>query len=76
MCLKPQPVAPVPERTAQIAKSAFPKGSLAIRMGDELGGVYQDEAFASLFPARGQPGLAQVTVLQAHRAVRQTARAA
>ena len=31
MCLKPQPVAPVPERTAQIAKSAFPKGSLAIK---------------------------------------------
>ncbi len=69
MCLKPQPIAPVPERTAQIAKSAFPKSSPAMRMRDELGGLYQDETFAALFPARGQPGLAPwrlalVTVLQ------------
>lgn len=46
-----------------------PKGSLAIRVGDELGPLFMDEAFADLFPARGRPAwspgrLALVLVLQ------------
>jgi transposase len=69
MCLKPMPIGPVPERTAQVAKAAFPKGSAALRMRDELGGLFDDQAFAGLFPAKGQPALAPwrlalVTVLQ------------
>lgn len=69
MCLKSEPMGPVPERTVLVAKAAFPKGSAALRMRDELGGLFTDEAFAGLFPARGQPGLAPwrlalVTVLQ------------
>ena len=40
-----------------------------MRLRDELGGVYDDRMFASLYPARGQPAhspwrLALVTVLQ------------
>jgi transposase len=40
-----------------------------MRMRDELGAIYDDEAFAALFPGRGQPGeapwrLALVTVFQ------------
>ena len=40
-----------------------------MRMRDELGAVYDDRMFASLYPARGQPAhspwrLALVTVLQ------------
>jgi hypothetical protein len=29
MCLKPEPLGPVPERTILVAKAAFPKGSAA-----------------------------------------------
>ncbi len=35
MSLKPEPIGPVPQETARIAKAAFPKGSLFLRMRDE-----------------------------------------
>lgn len=52
-----------------MTRAAFPKGSLAIRVRDELGSLFKDEEFADLFPARGRPawspgGLALVSVLQ------------
>lgn len=55
--------------TAQIARAAFPKGNLYIRLRDELGTLYTDEDFASVYPRRGQPALtpwrlALVTVMQ------------
>jgi transposase len=67
--LQPGPVPPVPVETARVAHAAFPKGSVAMRMRDELGAIDDDEAFASLFPTRGQPGeapwrLALVTIFQ------------
>ena len=58
MSLKPEPIGPVPQETARVAKAAFPKGSLFMRMPDELGVLSQDEAFAALFPQDGQPALA------------------
>jgi transposase len=69
MSLRPAEIAPVPARTAQVAVAAFPRGCAAMRMRDELGAIYDDQMFASLFPARGQPAyspwrLALVTVLQ------------
>jgi transposase len=69
MSLHPHAVEPVPEQTARIAHAAFRKGSLAMRLRDELGAVYRDELFAPLFPARGQPAVAPwrlmlVTILQ------------
>lgn len=59
----------IPEETQRVARAAFPKGSLAMRMRDELGTVYSDEQFQDLFPERGQPAtspalLALVIVLQ------------
>lgn len=59
----------VPVETVRVARAAFPKGSLAIRVRDELGALFQDEDFAGLFPVRGKnawsPGrLAVVLVLQ------------
>lgn len=59
----------VPEETARIAKAAFPKGNLYIRMRDELGPLYHNPTFAPLFPSRGRPAeaparLALVTVMQ------------
>lgn len=59
----------IPEETVRIAHAACPKGTVAMRLRDELGEVYQDEHFASLYPVEGQPAyapwrLALVTVLQ------------
>jgi transposase len=69
MSLKPEPIGPVPSETARIAKTACPKGSTFIQMRDELGTLFQDEMFASLFPKDGQPAfapwkLAVVTIMQ------------
>jgi transposase len=59
----------VPAETVRVARAAFPKGCLAIRMRDELGVVFRDEDFAGLFAVRGRPAwspgrLALVLVLQ------------
>lgn len=69
MSLQSQNAYPIPEETQRIARAAFPKGNLYMRMRDELGEVYTDGQFAELFPVRGQPAespgrLAWVTVLQ------------
>jgi len=69
MSLKPQTIPPVPETTATVARAAFPKGTAVLRLRDELGTIYQDELFATLYPERGQPAaapwrLALVSVLQ------------
>ncbi len=55
MSLQPRPINPVPEQTARVARAAFRKGNVFMRMRDELGAIYEDEAFAHLFPTRGQP---------------------
>src|SRR6266516_6632886 len=69
MSLKPLPIGPVPQETARLAKAVFPKGSTFMKMRDELGMLYQDELFATLFPKEGQPALAPwrlalVTIMQ------------
>src|ERR671932_1186125 len=69
MSLKPAPIGPIPEETIRVARRAFPKGSVAIRLRDEFGSLYQDQDFQALFPTHGQPGLAPwrlalITVLQ------------
>jgi transposase len=65
----PQALGPIPEETVRVARAACPKGTLAMRLRDVLGAVYQDEQFAKLYPVEGQPAyapwrLAVVTVLQ------------
>jgi transposase len=69
MSLQPQPTDRIPDETQRVARAAFPKGNVYMRMRDELGDLYTDGLFAELFPRRGQsaesPGrLAWVTVLQ------------
>jgi transposase len=69
MSLHPAPWGPVPEETARVAQAAFPKGTLYVRLRDELGPLYDDGLFADLFSSRGQPAeapwrLALVTILQ------------
>ena len=55
MSLQPGLILPVPELTSRVAHAAFPKGTLCLRIADELGGLYRDDQFAELFPNRGQP---------------------
>lgn len=69
MTLVLEPIGDVPEATARTARAAFPKGSVAIRLRDEVGPLYTDAAFAALFAAQGQHAiapwrLALVSVLQ------------
>jgi transposase len=46
MSLKPFSACVVPERTASVARAAFPAGSMCIRIFDELGTIFQDSARA------------------------------
>ena len=69
MSLKPDPIQPVPEATARIAKAAFRKGNPLLSLRDELGAIFADADLADLFPRLGQPALppwrlALVTLLQ------------
>lgn len=69
MSLHPQPFTPVPAETARVARAVFPQGNIYMRIRDEIGVLYEDEAFAPLFSARGQPAvapwrLALVTLMQ------------
>ncbi|MFE1715946.1 IS1182 family transposase, partial [Streptomyces sp. NPDC058728] len=69
MSVQPKESGEIPAETVRVAWAAFPKGSLAIRVRDELGPLFTDEEFADLFPARGKPAwspgrLALVLVLQ------------
>ena len=67
--LRPDPIGPIPTETVRISRAAFPKGNLYLQLRDELGVLYSDADFASLFPTKGQPALpawrlALVTVFQ------------
>lgn len=69
MSLRSEPIPDVPEETFRVARAAFPKGNLYLKMRDELGTFYEDADFADLFPTRGQPAfspwrLALITVMQ------------
>jgi transposase len=69
MSLHPHRNDPIPEETVRIARTAYPKGNVYLRMRDELGVLFEDEAFSSLFSLSGQsahsPGrLALVTLMQ------------
>jgi len=69
MSLNPQAFEHIPDETVRIAKAAFPKGNIYMRMRDEFGQLYTDQTFATLFSHRGQPAeapacLALVTIMQ------------
>jgi transposase len=69
MSMRPRVLPEVPEQTAAVARAAFPFGTLAMRIRDELGEVFFDGAFLDAFGIRGRPAispgqLAMVTVLQ------------
>jgi hypothetical protein len=63
MSVQPRVCPEVPEQTVVVARAAFPKGTLAMRVRDELPGLFADEQFASAFGVRG----AQLLELAAQR---------
>jgi transposase len=69
MSLQAQPAYRVPDETVRVARAAFPKGNLYLRIADTLGTIYTDDQFAALFAVQGQPAvspmrLAVTTILQ------------
>jgi transposase len=69
MTLQPHPEFSIPEGTARVARAAYPKGNVYMKMRDALGTIYQDQSFAHLFPQNGRPAeapwrLAFLTVVQ------------
>jgi transposase len=54
MSLKPEKFT-IPEETVRVAKAAFPKGNPYLNLRDELGVIFEDEAFENYFAERGQP---------------------
>jgi transposase len=69
MSLHPGPIDTIPTETARIARAAFPKSTVIMRLRDEFSALYSDADFAAFYPSQGQPGLAPwrlalVTVFQ------------
>src|SRR3989440_5189003 len=69
MSLHPENEFAIPEETVRVARAAYPKGNLYMKMRDALGTLYQDHAFAHVFPQNGRPveapwRLAFITVVQ------------
>ena len=70
MSLRPQqPIPPVPDDTARVARAAFRTRNPYLILRDRLGTLFTDADFADLYPKRGQPAyapwrLALVTLMQ------------
>jgi transposase len=69
MSMRPHAIPPVPEETVRVARQLLPKGNRYLLLREELGTLYQDEQFQSLYPEMGQPAeapwrVALVSVLQ------------
>jgi len=54
MSLQPETLPEIPEETARIARILFPKGNIYMWLRDELGAIYTDEQFTSLYHNVGQ----------------------
>jgi transposase len=54
MSLHPEKLPEIPEETARVARILFPKGNRYMWLRDELGVIYNDEQFTSLYQNVGQ----------------------
>ena len=69
MTLHAQTEFTIREETVRVAHAAYLHGNTLMKLRDELGTLYQDQAFASLFPHNGRSveapwRLALITVMQ------------
>ena len=60
MSMHPSPIEPVPDETARVARAAFRKGNLLMRIRDEIGILYDDRMFASLLSLLLDDGFLEV----------------
>ncbi len=60
MSMQPQAIGPIPEETVRVARAAFPRGNPYMTMRDQLGTLYDDQDFATLFSKRGRPAEARL----------------
>jgi transposase len=65
MSMQPRPWPEVPELTARMARAVSRRGNLAMRIRDELGEVWADEAFTQVFGVRGKPGISPGQLMMA-----------
>lgn len=49
--------------TARVARAALPKGSLAMRLRDELGALFRDAEFTGCYGKRGRPGYSPAALM-------------
>jgi transposase len=55
MCLRDEPIGPIPTLTALVAQRSFSRGNRWLRVRDLFGTLYQNADFAELFSPRGRP---------------------
>ncbi len=58
MLIHPQNIPDIPQQTVEVARASFPKGNIYMNIRDSLGSIFDSEAFADLFPQKGQPAYA------------------
>ena len=61
MSLPPSGSVSIPEETARLARTICPKGTLYMRIRDQLGVIFENRLFAPLFSPRGQPAEARLS---------------
>lgn len=66
MSLEPRVDQGVPGLTAQVVRSAFPKGTLAMRIRDAIGPLYTDAQFAGAFSSDGSPAASPAALALVH----------
>jgi transposase len=69
--LKPMPIPLVPFDTARVARAAFPKDNIYMKLREHVGTIIDDKDFVALCSKEGTPGLppwrlALITILQFH----------
>lgn len=50
MSLRQQAIGDIPAETVRIARAAFPKGTIVMRLRDEFSALYSDADFAAFYP--------------------------
>ena len=65
MSLQARPSYTVPEETSRVAHAIFPHGNPYLQLYDTFGSLFQDQDFAALFPADGQPALSPMRLMLA-----------
>jgi len=57
MSLHLEPIPPIPELTARVAKQVFRKGNVYLTIGNEIGAIFENSDFQELYAKEGKPAL-------------------